>query len=242
VLIAIIVFIIILLNIVDITIKPKSSPPKKKEHHFNSTPLTPSAQEEKQKLGGVEEVKTPPGNENLKDQKPTKAAVTIRPTKKVPGEEKKQSESYNNKINNGVENKVKGPPSRELPGNREAIERKVEIVHIKDLSPDIFSNYKNQLKSIGELVINENITVEGSINLCLVIDDSGNIKVNDYDNSLLNVIPQSKRRLVTDLLITRINQHTLEPQKNSRGAYVKVINFRITIKVLQSKNTLKLGK
>ncbi len=238
VLLAIIIFIIIILNLINTTAKPKFLPQKEKDPKDNILTLP-----QKEKSINSENGETPSEKETIKDDHKGKE-------KKKPGtrstrdttKNKTQFDTFPDEISTKVETKEKGIQPPESAVDQDETIREVETLQVKDLPANIFNNYKNQLKSIGELIINENITVEGSINLCLIIDERGKIKVDHHDNRLLKVMPESKKRRVTDLLIKRINEHTLEPQKNSRGAYVKVINFRITIKVIQSQNTLKLQR
>ena len=165
------------------------------------------------------------------DEESDKKLVQKKESKKEPAPSITNRESY--KPSNPGKNK---PVTSKKPVNQ----KKIEVIQVKDLSPAIFSGYKKQLKNMGEVTLDKTTRVEGQIDFCLIIDEEGKIEVARCDNSYLNVNPGSKKKSITALIKKEINRRTLIPEKKENGSYVKITDFRVTIKVIQNKKKLKL--
>ncbi|MCK4762915.1 MAG: hypothetical protein KAW12_12030 [Candidatus Aminicenantes bacterium] len=118
---------------------------------------------------------------------------------------------------------------------------KIATVDFIDLSPEIIAAYKNQVKHLIEITAAGSIKLSGQIKLRLTIDEKGAVDIQkDSRFTLLKVTPANERERMIHMLKSKIRGLSITPQKNARGANLRVRNFPVTVKIIQKGGTVKL--
>jgi serine/threonine protein kinase len=135
---------------------------------------------------------------------------------KTPVQEKKDKEE-----------KTKGEETLE----KEQIENKVKTVDLVDLSREMVAKIDQTIPRIEILNLPKEIKALGKIELYLSVNENGNIHIERFDDTGLEVIPADKKEMVINMISIEINRTCIFPPNDENGEPINIKNWWKKFKV-----------
>ncbi len=105
------------------------------------------------------------------------------------------------------------------------IENKVKTVDLVDLSREMIVKIDQALPRIEISNLPQEIKALGRIELYLSVNEKGNIHLEGFDDTGLEVTPAVKTEMVKNMISTKINRTSIFPPKDERGEPIKIKNW-----------------
>ncbi len=108
---------------------------------------------------------------------------------------------------------------------KEQIESKVKTVDLTDLSREMVAKIDQSFQGVKILNLPKGITVGGKIEFYLSVNEKGNIRIEKFIDTGLEVTPPDKREEVKNMISTKINSISISPPKDETGEPIKIKNW-----------------
>ncbi len=120
------------------------------------------------------------------------------------------------------------------------LESKVRTVDLADLSRETIAKIDQELPRIEVSNLPKEIKALGKIEFYLSVDEKGNIHIERFDDTRLEVTPADKKEMVKNMISTRIQGISISPPKDETGEPIKIEKWWKQFKVGTFRETIIL--
>ncbi|MGD2093227.1 MAG: protein kinase [Candidatus Aminicenantes bacterium] len=205
-------------------IKNKSQPGKESpeiQQLTGKSTGSPGSQPEKKKVEDIENQEKIKKSEESSKPPPIKKKDEI----KTPPEQKKNEE-------------IKTKKDKAL--KKKQIENKVKTVDLADLSLEMIAKVDRTLPRVEILNVPKGIKALQKIELYLSVNEKGNIHIEKFNDTGLEVIPADKKEMIKNMIATKINGISIFPPQDETGEPIRIKYWWKKFNVATHKGTIIL--
>jgi serine/threonine protein kinase len=152
----------------------------------------------------------------------------------------KKEEVTNTDVQKKKDEEVKAKIDEVL--KKEQIKNKVKSVDLDDLSREMIAKIDQALPRVEILNVPKGIKALEKIELYLSVNEKGNIHIERFDDTGLEVTPADKKEMVKNMISTKINHIAIFPPKDENGEPIKIENWWKEFRVATYKGKIILYK
>jgi serine/threonine protein kinase len=130
--------------------------------------------------------------------------------------------------------------SDEVSKPQQQLESKVKTVDLADLSREMIAKIDQELPRIEVSNLPKEIKALGKIEFYLSVDEKGNIHIERFDDTRLEVTPADKKEMVKNMISTKIQGISISPPKDETGEPIKIEKWWKQFKVGTFRETIIL--
>lgn len=161
----------------------------------------------------------------LERKSPLKEKTEISPSISIPAVKKAVPE-------NPVKEEKQGKELIKLKEEEiKTIEKKGKTLKLLGLPRDLRSHYLEELRRVKVLKLKDGIKVAGQFNLIFSVNQSGQIKIQAFDDRRLRVSPGKEKANVKEMISRKICSISLPPPEDKQGMPVTLVDWTLTFEV-----------